>query len=182
MKKKPFDHRSWHRVISSEQHVHILSEGVLVDFLAGEVTKPLTVWSCGQQVTVLDSQFRWIYFAPTGGHHALTVQLDAQDIPVQFYIDINQANAVQEDGIPYGLDLYLDVVALPEGWKVKSSEIIDADELEAALFEGKVSEEQATFARNEAQKLLQLLLEQNLQDVWLVQQHVISHPRKITAP
>ena len=176
MKKKRFDHRNWHRVLSHEQHIYNLPEGVLVDFIAGEVTKPLVVSSCGEQVVVLDSHFRWIYFAPKGASHALTVQLDPEDRPVQFYIDINHSNAVSEDGIPYGLDLYLDVVALPEGWQVRAAEIIDADELEEAVKQGLVTAELADFAWTEAQKVHALLLDQAFDDLWMVRGHVLNHP------
>ena len=179
MKKKHFDHRNWHRVSSHEQHIYPLPEGILVDFIAGEVTKPLVVSSCGEQVVVLDSHHRWVYFAPTGGFHALTVQLDAEDRPVQFYIDINHSNGVSEDGIPYGMDLYLDVVALPEGWQVRAAEIIDADELEEAVSQGLVTPELAEFAWTEAQKVQALLMDQAFDDLHVVQKHLFQFPIKV---
>ncbi|GEM45277.1 DUF402 domain-containing protein [Deinococcus cellulosilyticus] len=179
MKKKCFDHRNWHRTTSDEQHIYNLLDGILVDYLAGEVTKPLVVSSCGVQMTVLDSFHRWIHWAPTGAHHALTVQLDAQDRPIQFYIDINHSNAVSEDGLPYGMDLYLDVVALTEGWQVKTAEIIDGDELEEAISQGRVSPELAEFAWMQARNVHALLLNQAFEDLLVVQKHLKDHPRRV---
>lgn len=179
MKRKPFDHRNWHRVSSSEQHFYNLPQGILVDFIAGKVTRPLVVSSCGEQVVVLDSHHRWIYFAPTGGFHALTVQLDPEDTPVQFYIDINHSNGVSEDGIPYGMDLYLDVVVLPDGWQVRAAEIIDGDELAEAVKQGLVTPELADFAWSEAQSVHALLLAQSFEDLLLVQKHLAQFPRGV---
>ncbi|WP_245528310.1 DUF402 domain-containing protein [Deinococcus maricopensis] len=115
MKRKRFDHRQWRRVVSGTQTVLTLPQGVLVDYRAGEVTLPLDVPCCGRTLRVLDSGFRWVYLAPSDMPHTLTVQLDAAGRPVQFYVDVNEENGVDEDGIPYGLDLFLDVLGLPGG-------------------------------------------------------------------
>ncbi|GGJ40951.1 DUF402 domain-containing protein [Deinococcus roseus] len=180
MKKKRFDHLGWHRTLTDEQHIYILPEGILVDYIAGLVSHPLWVPTCaGQQVKILDSHYRWIHFAPTGAHHALTVQLDPHDCPVQFYLDINQSNERDEDGIPYGLDLYLDIVAVPDGWQVKAAEIMDGDELEEALKEGHITQTQADFAWTQAQRLHVQLLSQQFADLKLVQEHLAEHSRPL---
>ncbi|MDR1703675.1 MAG: DUF402 domain-containing protein [Clostridiales bacterium] len=48
---------------------------------------------------------------------------------VEWYVDINKENGVDEEGNPYGDDLYLDAVLLPGGDVL----VLDADELKTAL-------------------------------------------------
>lgn len=172
MKHKRFDHKNWPRALSDQQTVHVLPEGILVDYLAHEVVRPLVVLSCGRQVTVLASHYRWVHFAPFKAHHALTVQLDAQDRAVQYYIDINLSNEIAEDGIPVGLDLYLDVVALVEDWKVLHAEVIDQEELEEAVHLGKVTPEQARFAQQEALKMLDTVQREDFASLVVIRRHL----------
>lgn len=174
MKHKRFDLKNWPRALSDQQTVHVLPEGILVDYLAHEVVRPLVVPSCGRQVTVLDSHYRWVHFAPFKAHHALTVQLDAQDCAVQYYIDINLSNEIAEDGIPVGLDLYLDVVALVQGWKVLQAEVIDQEELEEAVQLGKVTPDQARFAQQEALKMLDAVQREDFASLVVVRRHLTT--------
>lgn len=176
MKKKRFDHLNWHRTTSDQQQVVQLPEGVLVDYVAGEVTRPLHACCCGQELTLLDSGYRWIYFAPNGAHHALTVQLNAQDQPIQFYVDVNEHNGVDLDGIPYGMDLYLDVVALVAGWSVQDTALQDEDELQQALEKGQIDGQQALFAKQEAAHIQDELMKNAFKPVEVVRFYLKNHP------
>ncbi|MHA0033633.1 DUF402 domain-containing protein [Deinococcus sp. PESE-13] len=157
MKHKRFDYLHWHRIRegSGEQTVLSLPGGVLTDFQAAEVTKPLRVACCGQQRLILADGYRWVNFAPTDKHHALMVQLDERNVPQQLYVDIGLSTGLDPDGIAFIEDLYLDVIALcdvqPDGrWHVTKTEIIDVDELEDALREGQVTPAQHDLAWSEA--------------------------------
>lgn len=155
MKRKRFDHRTWHRAATGEQTVLELPGGLLVDYRAGEVTEPLRVPFRGRELLILDSGYRWVHYSPSGQTHALTVQLDTAGVPQQLYVDIGEGVGVGKDGLPYIDDLYLDVIAVclvqPGGqWRVTETEIIDAEELEDALRSGAVSPGQAEFAWQEA--------------------------------
>lgn len=94
---------------------------------------------CGQQKPSLVSGFRWWYLVPEKAQHALLVILNGAGEPQWFYTDICAGSGL-EDGFPWTSDLYLDVIATCEvhnngHWQVTVTEIIDADELEAALRE-----------------------------------------------
>lgn len=151
MKRKTFDLRPWARVTDSAQTVLAVPGYVIVDFTARTVIRPLEVSRPGSGLChrILDHGYRWIRCHPTGAGEgvmgaALTVQLDAAGQPVQFYVDIHGGEGVQEDGLPWHDDLYLDVVGDPDEaarWTIAATEIIDADELEEAVQAGLVTPE-----------------------------------------
>ncbi|CAM4067068.1 DUF402 domain-containing protein [Deinococcus marmoris] len=143
MKRKTFDLRPWARVTQSTQTALAVPGYVIVDFTAQTVIRPLEVSRPGSTLRhlILDDGYRWIRCHPTGAGEgvmgaALTVQMNAAGQPVQFYVDIHGGEGVDEDGLPWHDDLYLDVVGDPDEtarWTVAATEIIDADELEEAV-------------------------------------------------
>ncbi|MER3426030.1 MAG: hypothetical protein C4299_02320 [Thermoleophilia bacterium] len=70
---------------------------------------------------------------------------------MQWYADVCLEHGVDEAGVPWYADLYLDVISLPGGGFI----VIDADELEAALKAGEVSHELYDLAWREAKTLLE---------------------------
>ena len=64
----------------------------------------------------------------SGKNFAITAMLDDQQKLVQYYIDVAKEYEIDERGLPYFDDLYLDVVLLPNG----EIYVLDEDELEDA--------------------------------------------------
>lgn len=157
VKHKRFDHRNWSRAESDSQVHCDLPGSVLVDYWAGPVTQPLIRPFGDQQLTLLDSGFRWIYVQPTGRHHALTVMLDAAGRPVQLYVDTALDSGLDPDGWPYMTDLYLDVLAVCDtNWQVTATQLKDEDEWWAAKQTGELSpeHEHAALAWAEAERVV----------------------------
>ena len=151
MKRKVFDLRPWARTVRHSQTVLNVPGHVIVDYLAHEVVRPLDVTFGERIIRVLDSGFRWVRIHPTGSGEgvlgsALTAQLGALGAPVQVYVDIHAGEGVGEDGLPWTDDLYLDVIGDWQEGRVTETHIIDAEDLEAAVREGKVSPELAEAA------------------------------------
>lgn len=154
MKRKRFDKRDWPRVRRGVQSVLQLPQGVIVDYLALEVARPLTVPFQGRELTILDDGYRWVHFAPHGAHHALTLQLRPDGHPEQLYVDVTLGGGTDDDGLPWAWDLYLDVIGtLDERWQVQATEIIDLGDLNAAVQAGLVTAEQDAFALEEAARV-----------------------------
>ncbi|CAM3618140.1 DUF402 domain-containing protein [Deinococcus frigens] len=163
MKRKTFDLRPWARVTQSTQTALAVPGYVIVDFSAQTVIRPLEVTRPGSAVChlILDNGYRWIRCHPTGAGAgvmgaALTVQINAAGQPVQFYVDIHGGEGVQDDGLPWHDDLYLDVVGDPddaERWIVTATEIIDAEDLEAAVEAGLVTLELAAQTWDHARQI-----------------------------
>ena len=70
------------------------------------------------------------------------------------YIDMIEKQGVDEDGVPWFNDLYLDLVVYPDGMVVEE----DWDELEEALVAGEITRQQYELAVNTCEKLQRGLL------------------------
>lgn len=156
MKRKSADWY-WPRVPSKRFGIEVLEEPEFRGYLARmemlEVREPLWVECCGKRICIADGGFVWNkYFVP-GAHHSLTVWFDVEGQPIQYYFDICADIGLDAAGVPWYDDLYLDVVGLPGG----PFELIDVEELEAAIQQGAVTQAQYDLAWAEARRLLQRL-------------------------
>lgn len=177
MKRKRFDRRHWPRALSGDQTTLSLPGGLIVDYRAGQVTAPKRVSVAGRALCILDSGYRWVHYAPSREKHALTVQLDAAGRVQQLYVDVSEAVGVDPDGLPWIDDLYLDVVGLVDvqsdgRWQVTTTEVIDQDELEAALRSGRVTPEQHALAWAEARRVLAALHAQSFGPLAVVRRYL----------
>jgi uncharacterized protein len=118
-----------------------------------EVTSPLWVNSCGERVCIADKGYSWLQHFPEDTHYTLTSQWDNTGGLVQWYFDICECHDVDDNGIPYWDDLYLDVIGSPNN----IFEILDQDELANALEQKHISLEQYELAVREADTLLRQL-------------------------
>lgn len=132
--------------VQGTQSVVTLHEGWLVDVTFTHVPEPHTVTVHGVTVPTLAVGAHWLTLVPTQGHAALLVILNGET-PVFAYADVCAATGLGEDGLPWLDDLYLDVRApLSADWTPGVPEIIDADELDAALHSREITPEQHALA------------------------------------
>ena len=103
-----------------------------------EVSEPQEWDYHGAKITVLDRGYKWLTILPKDAYYCITVMMDdAYKIKVS-YIDLIDAQGMDEDGTPYFFDCYLDLIVYPDG----SIIVDDRDELDAALAEGDITEAQ----------------------------------------
>lgn len=95
----------------------------------------------------MDVGYQWLAICERGAHHITTAHCNAEGGPVHWYIDIVASWHLDANAFPCFYDLYLDVIALPNG----QVEIIDGDELEAALAAHVVNRAQYELAWREAE-------------------------------
>lgn len=156
-KTKYGDRRGWTRVLSSDYVQMVISEdrfdGYITLFRMNAVKEPLYVPCCGQTICIADAGYSWLYQIPRRGHHAVTAMFNENGNIVQWYIDICSVTGVDTDDVPWFEDLYLDVVVLPSG----EFELIDADELQQALNENVIDENEFDLAWKEANRVQDLL-------------------------
>lgn len=101
---------------------------------------------------IIDDNYTWKQFFPEHSASTVTLMLNEQDSLIIRYIDICLGHGVDpETGIPWYDDLYLDIVVTPEG----TVHLLDEDELDEALQDGKITPEQHAFAWQEARRILQ---------------------------
>lgn len=150
MKRKRADRADWRRVTRRRFTVVYLDEAdfrghVALLWIDG-VRSPLWDAFFGRGIRVADSGYSWLQHFPAEGHHVVTTMFDSQGHIVEWYVDICAAHGVDDDGIPWYDDLYLDIVALPSG----EVAIVDGDELNAALRSGDIDDTDHDLAWTEA--------------------------------
>jgi uncharacterized protein len=157
MKRKFADRADWQRILEKEYRLVRCDlesfHGWITEFKMLRVREPLFVLSPGGSVRIADAGFTWLHYLRDDANHVVTLMLDSSGAIVQWYIDIVLEHGLDERGVPYFDDLYLDVVVSPDG----QFEIKDADELEAALNAGVISLAQFDLAWLETNRLVGLL-------------------------
>ena len=132
------------------------------------ITEPFCVTGFGRRFCVADAGFTWLQHFPKGTHYTMTTMVDAAGRVVHWYFDICKEHGLDEAGVPWWHDLYLDIVVLPTG----EAQIFDGDELETALQRGEVTREDAALAWREANALLEKIQENRLPLLTLSLEHV----------
>lgn len=118
-----------------------------------EVSEP-QVWKFqGEDITVCDKGLKWLSILPKEDYYCITAMMNENCQVLLWYIDMIARQGV-EDGVPYFDDLYLDLVVYPDGTIV----VDDFDELEEALENKDITEEQFQLAVETAKQLREGLL------------------------
>ena len=104
----------------------------------------------GKNLTLAEQGYLWLQHLPRRGHHCLTTAFDPQGNLVQWYFDVVKEVGQTPEGRVFFDDLYLDVIATPNG----EPELLDEDELEQALDERLISPTDFDLAYKETQRIL----------------------------
>ena len=150
MKRKRADRNPWPRVTRSRYQAWRLERPEFSGFVSvywiDQVREPLRVPFLGHPTTIADAGHLWLQLLPDATPHTLTAMVDERGEIVQWYVDICHGHGQDPDGSLWYDDMYLDVVLLPTG----ELEIIDGEELDAALEQGQVTAEEYAAAWHEA--------------------------------
>jgi uncharacterized protein len=157
MKRKYADRSDWERILEKEYRLVRCDlesfQGWITEFKMILVREPFYVSSWDTTICVAEAGFVWLHYLRDQENHVITAMYDSKGAIVQWYIDIVLEHGLDERGVPYFDDLYLDVVVGPDG----RFEIKDADEIEAALKAGTISRDQFDLAWRETNRLVGLL-------------------------
>lgn len=152
MKTKYVDKRGWKRAISStykEVKMTLDNDSWIVGMLTvDKVRNPLHVNILDQKVCVLDNGFKWMTLLPENQKFSMTVMYNTKLEVMQYYFDINEKN-IAELGEARRKDLYLDVLVLPDG----RCELVDEDDLERALSNGRIDKKKYKETKHVAEQL-----------------------------
>jgi predicted RNA-binding protein associated with RNAse of E/G family len=154
VKRRTADRSKWDRVLA-HRYAGVYAqepdfEGHVALLTLERVREPLIVTLGGKQYRLADAGYSWLTHFPTGRNYTVTTVFDAEGEVVEWYIDVCAATGVDERGVPWFDDLYLDVVVLPGG----EIFLLDEDELEDALRQGAITREQYDLAWTEARRLI----------------------------
>ncbi|PFJ18871.1 hypothetical protein COD67_13390 [Bacillus cereus] len=142
MKRKYGDGSSWKRLIEKDYMVKQVEEGMLGILDIKKVREPSYKEYDGKELCIAGNQYTWIQYFINGKNFAITAMLDNRKNLVQYYIDVTKEYEIDERGLPYFDDLYLDIVLLPNG----NTHVLDEDELEDAYKNGDVTKEEYELA------------------------------------
>lgn len=102
---------------------------------------------------LIDNNYQMIEVIPKNENYTMRVYLNDKNEILQYYFDISLKNGLDEDTlIPYYEDLYLDVT-----YNNGKIELLDYDELEEALHDGVIDDNQFNLAKDTANLLIEEL-------------------------
>jgi uncharacterized protein len=155
VERKFADRPNWSRILKrSFKLVHICNEefcGYVSAIYIDKVKEPLFVNMLGKDYCIVDDGYTWLQCLPQDGNHSMSIMYNKNKEIVQWYFDITKQNGIDESGMPFFDDLYLDVVILP------SSEILllDENELVDALNNDEITKDDYDLAYKEAKMLME---------------------------
>ena len=158
MKRRRLSYDEWKCIVLKE----VSGKRVCRDFFEGYIgiidikqVSEIQKWRFnGEDIVVCDKGLKWLYILPQNDFYCITAMMNEQNDILLWYIDMIAKQGIDADNIPYFYDLYLDLVVYPNG------EILvdDMDELEKALQEKDITQEQFDLAVETADKLKRGLL------------------------
>lgn len=171
MKIRSADRADWQRVLARRFAVKRIDSpdyhGYVSLLRIDAMTEPLYALFGQQRVRIADRGYDWVQHFPDGARYALLSAFDERGELVQWYIDVIGQLGLDERGIPWWEDLYLDIVISPTGEAL----LVDVDELDEALRQGKVTDMQYDCAWREASTLLTALEADLFPLLWLSDEH-----------
>ena len=119
-----------------------------------EVTEK-QIWRFNDEdIIVCDNGLKWLSILPQDDFYCITAMMNSNNDILLWYIDMIAGQGIDTDGVPYFDDLYLDLVVYPDG----TIKVDDMDELEEALSQGDITEDQFNLAISTSNKLKSGLL------------------------
>lgn len=154
MKRKYADRPNWSRVNNKSFSKIFIDEenfrGYVACLFLNKVREQLWVTYGDQRICIVDDGYVWLQHFPDQGEVVLTATYDREGQLVQCYFDIVRTVGSTEEGIPYCDDLFLDVVALPNG----EIYVLDEDELEEAYVTKEITLDEYELAKTRAIELV----------------------------
>lgn len=119
------------------------------------VAHPIVKKIGNNMLRLADTNYTWIQTFPDNKNYSISTMFDTEDNIIEWYIDIVTNMGVDERGIPYYDDLYLDIVALPNNEVF----LLDELELEKALKSKDITEKEYTLAKEQVDIILDNVLD-----------------------
>ena len=172
MKRKRADRADWRRILkkrfSGMQLTTPAFTGAVTLLQIDEVREPLVITLQGKRECIADEGYSWLQHFPVGTRYTLTTMFDAQGDLIQWYIDICKQHGIDSDDVPWYDDLYLDIAMLPTGEPL----LLDVEELDEALRQGKITPTEYDFAWREADTILAAIEADLFPLLWIVEEHL----------
>lgn len=158
MKKGKLTFDEWSCITEKRVMQHQMNEtyftGVVGLICIDEVTIPQRWNFLNRETLVCDKGMKWLSMVPENEFYVITAKLDSKNNIVLWYIDMIADSGIDEDGVAYYHDLYLDLVVYPDGAIFED----DMDELEEVFSKNEITKELFDLAIDTNKKLRNSLL------------------------
>ncbi|ERI95087.1 hypothetical protein HMPREF1982_00485 [Clostridiales bacterium oral taxon 876 str. F0540] len=155
VERKFLDRPNWRRVLRKRFYYTYIEDESFCGYIAAvfidKTREPLIKNMLGRDFCLAKEGYVWLECLPKGGRYCLTTMINEKQEIVQWYFDIIRESGVNNRGIPYFDDMYLDVVVLPPD----NILLLDEDELEEALDNKDITKEDYEMAYNEAKRIME---------------------------
>lgn len=153
MKRSRLSYDEWKCILSKDMQIKRVDTELLKGHMGliniHEVSEP-QIWKFnGQDIVVCDKGIKWLTILPEADWYCITAMLSEKGESILWYIDMIAGQGIDQDGVPYFDDLYLDLVVHPDGTII----VDDMDELEEALDKQDITPEQFELAVRTSEKL-----------------------------
>lgn len=118
-----------------------------------EVKEPLYKIYNNVKIKIVDNGYYWLQIGIKNKRYWITAMFDENLRLIQYYIDVTKYNVIKDDGDSYFYDMFLDIVLLNDN----SYYMLDNDELELALEENVINNEEIEEVRKIAKNIIQSL-------------------------
>ena len=153
MKRSRLSYDEWKCIISKEIFGKRVNSELLNGYIGLIEIKEVSeaqIWQFnGEDIVVCDKGRKWLSILPQDDWYCITAMMDEDGNILLWYIDMIAKQGIDEDGVPYFDDLYLDLVVYPDGTIV----VDDMDELEDALSKKDITQEQYNLAIETSNRL-----------------------------
>lgn len=154
VERKYLDRPNWRRVLKRRFCFKPIDDKEFKGYIAAiyidKTREPLTKKMLGKSYCLANDRYIWLECLPKEGNYCMTTMFNENLEIVQWYFDIIKGSGINERGIPYFDDLYLDVVVLPPN----NILLLDEDELEEALDVNDITKEDYDLAYKEAERIM----------------------------
>jgi len=152
IKKKFMSKDSWKRVIKRKYIIQDIDNGKVSLLFIEKVDSPsVKTYEDGTKLKIADNNFYWLQIGLKDKNYWITAMYNESKELIQIYIDITFENIIDEN--PSYLDLFLDIVLMPNG----NIFLLDKEELENAFYQNDITKKEYDLANEEAKKILEEL-------------------------
>ncbi|MDW2796896.1 DUF402 domain-containing protein [Clostridium boliviensis] len=153
MKKSRLSYDEWKCIVSKEMYGKKVDTEFIKGFIGLIEIKEVSekqIWKFnGVEITVCDKGMKWLSILPQDDFYCITAMMNERNDILVWYIDMIAEQGIDKDGVPYFKDLYLDLIVYPDGRII----VDDMDELEEALIQKDITQEQFNLAINTSEEL-----------------------------
>lgn len=135
-------------------HINDLFSGYISLIKVEKVKQKITVDYEQSEKILVDDGYKGLIFLPDKENWCVSVVYNISNEVVEWYFDMTKLNSINEQGVPFYDDLYLDIAVSPN-FKVV---ILDEDELKEALESKEISQSDYDMAYSTCNKIIKELI------------------------